>query len=469
MEAANVKDSSVVFQTSAGIEIRATLLRLTRYAAAFEVYALASSLRTSETLTEFRIVHYDRPIYRGKAVVKNLIDTGLVVICETTLEDAWIDFDFSFTGSRLKEEFQGLIREWQKLYCIGPEFKVVVADMQTFLNELRLWVEQVELGIRSSPSEDRLQLERRLALEIAEAAFPCMDSLFERFEGIAATLEPELHPIHSTYVKRQIHPFVLSSPFAFRTVTKPLGYAGDYEMVNMILRDPHEGGSLYGKVLNRWFLKQPPAEGHRNRINYLTQKLTEETLRKSSAQNMARIFNLGCGPAKEVQAFLAQGELSNHADFTLLDFNEETIAHAKIELEGMKTTHARRTPIRLHKKSVAHLLKGKAKSSEGSSENQYDFVYCAGLFDYLTTIACKQLMNVFYDMVAPGGLLLATNVDASNPIRHWLGDILDWHLIYRSGQEMLALCPERANRDNARVVADPTGVNIFLEIRKPTA
>src|SRR5438874_2536897 len=162
MEAAMVKDSSVVFQTSAGIEIRATLLRLTRYLAVFEVYALGSNLRASEILNEFRILLNDRPIYSGRAVVKALVDTGLMVVCEATLDDCWIDLDFSFSGTKLKEEFQGLIQQWQKLYKVLPEYKVVVADLQTFLTELRLWVEQVELGIRSSPSEDRLQLERRL-------------------------------------------------------------------------------------------------------------------------------------------------------------------------------------------------------------------------------------------------------------------------------------------------------------------
>src|SRR5262249_40529642 len=148
--------------------------------------------------------------------------------------------------------------------------------------------------IRSSPSEDRLELERRLAGEIGESVFPFIDSLFDKYEEIAATLDPELRPVHSTYIHRQIHPLVLCSPFAFRTVQKPLGYAGDYEMVNMILRDPHEGASLYAKVLNRWFLKQPPAEAHRNRIQYLAQKLFEETARKNSQHQTARIFNLGC-------------------------------------------------------------------------------------------------------------------------------------------------------------------------------
>ncbi len=76
-------------------------------------------------------------------------------------------------------------------------------------------------------------------------------------------------------------------------------------------------------------------------------------------------------------------------------------------------------------------------------------------------------MDVLYDMVAPGGLLIATNVDAGNPIKHWLGYVLEWHLNYRTSGEMLALHPAAADADDARVVSDPTGVNVYLEIRKP--
>jgi extracellular factor (EF) 3-hydroxypalmitic acid methyl ester biosynthesis protein len=96
-------------------------------------------------------------------------------------------------------------------------------------------------------------------------------------------------------------------------------------------------------------------------------------------------------------------------------------------------------------------------------------VYCAGLFDYLTDSVCARLMAVFYDMLAPGGLLLVTNVDRANPIRHWLGDVLDWHLIYRDAADMKALKPDRAGADEATVCADYTGVNLFLEVRKPLA
>ena len=77
-------------------------------------------------------------------------------------------------------------------------------------------------------------------------------------------------------------------------------------------------------------------------------------------------------------------------------------------------------------------------------------------------------MEVLYGMVAPGGLLVATNVDAGNPIKHWLAYVLEWPLIYRNHSDMAVMRPSQASPEDMRIMSDPTGVNIYIEIRKPT-
>ena len=76
-------------------------------------------------------------------------------------------------------------------------------------------------------------------------------------------------------------------------------------------------------------------------------------------------------------------------------------------------------------------------------------------------------MDVMYDWLAPGGLLIATNVEPSNPMRHGMEHLLDWHLVYRTGPEMAALKPRDAEADAVLVRCDDTGVNVFIEVRKP--
>ena len=164
MDNSAVKESLITFSTSQGIELRAAMLRLTRYEAVFEIYNPACVLLSSEVLSEFKILLHDRTVYAGRAIVKHLVNTGPTLVCEATLEDFWLDGDFFSglnQGLKLRDECAEFFREWQKLYRVVPEYKLIIADMQSFFMELRLWLNQVELGIRSTPSGDRLQLEDR--------------------------------------------------------------------------------------------------------------------------------------------------------------------------------------------------------------------------------------------------------------------------------------------------------------------
>ena len=162
---------------------------------------------------------------------------------------------------------------------------------------------------------------------------------------------------------------------------------------------------------------------------------------------------------------MAGHPLSDSSDFTLIDFNEETLAYTEEKLAAIRRRHGRRTGLHYVKKSVAQVLKSGAKLPE----SEYDLIYCAGLFDYLPDRVCQQLMDMFYRMVKPSGLIIATNVDVSNPIIHIMGYIFEWHLIYRTGRQLADLAPAAVDPEWCRITADVTGSNIFLEVRKPAA
>ncbi len=466
----STSECSVAFQTSQGLEIAATALRLTRHQVVFEAYAPNLVLQMSEVLSDFKIRFGERIVYAGRAVVSSLINAGTTLICEAALEDSWLDVDLSLAAKEkgaLRTQFNEFFQKWQQTYKILPEYKVIIADMQSFLMDLRLWAEQLELGIRSSPSGDRMELEQEIIEEVSPPILAAIDFFFEKFEGIAEIIEPAARPVHAAFMKRQLHSYVLCSPFAYRTFSKPLGYAGDYEMVNMIVRRPYEGSSLFAKIVNLWFIRQPPGEAHRQRLDYLEQKELEETARVVGEARTARIFSVACGPAIEVQRFLIEKDVSNRAEFTLLDFNEETLQHVMCALSAIKTKHGRTTSFQFVKRSVHQILKESAKTVERSASQQYDLVYCAGLFDYLSDQVCQRLSNVLYSWLAPGGLFLATNVAPHNPLRNGMEHLLDWNLVYRNALQVQSISPREAVPDRVVVRSESTGLNLFLEVRKP--
>ncbi|MDB6021940.1 MAG: SAM-dependent methyltransferase, partial [Pedosphaera sp.] len=144
-------DSVVKCKTNQGVSLEVPVLRLTRHLAVFEINDPNCILRTSEVLNDFQIKLNDRPVYSGRAVIANLVHTGTFIICEATLGENWVDALalVSGDGKQLRSGFDDFVSQWQKFYKIEPAYKVVVADIQSFLMDLRLWLGQIELGIRS--------------------------------------------------------------------------------------------------------------------------------------------------------------------------------------------------------------------------------------------------------------------------------------------------------------------------------
>lgn len=463
------KDRLVVFQTHQGSPGQGHLLRLSRQSVCFEVYGPDSVLRTSEALQGFQIFARGQIIYAGRAVVRDLMNAGSAVVCEADLDESGFDAEFVSSVARpsqLGARFDDFVREWQEVCQVRPEFKVAVADVQTFLMDLRRWVEHVELGLHSAPASSRTSLEDETIEKLRGPVVALLDQLFAKFEESVRVLDETSLPRHRRYAQRLLHPIVLCAPFADRTYQKPLGYAGDYEMVNMILRDPKEGGSLFAKLFNVWLLHQASAAAHRNRLEFLRERLIQEALRCRRVGRPVRILNLGCGPACEVQKFLAEDSLADDARFALLDFNDETVNYTTRVLGELCRRHGRRTQVEVSKKSVQQVLKESSRSLNGTHRD-YDFVYCSGLFDYLSDRTCKELMNLFWKRTRPGGLVLATNITPHCPNRRSLEMLLDWHLIYRDAPRFAAFAPKGAEEEDVRLYSDDTGVNIILEARKP--
>ncbi|MEY4387297.1 MAG: hypothetical protein RLY20_2580 [Verrucomicrobiota bacterium] len=455
--------SLIRFKTRAGTSETAVIRRVSRYEAAFSVYGPSIVIETSETLTSFELMLAGITVYAGRAVVKTTIPESGGVSYQVTLGDeGWREVNG--TSPTLAQEFNTFISEASQRAHIIPEFRLVVADMFDLLSEIRLWTDKLETELgQPTPQSERAALD-----QLRPVSLPLLHRMFERFEAVALAVPANRVAEHAAYARRILHPLVLCAPFMHRTFAKPLGYAGDYEMVAMMARDPYEGDSTFAKLLNTYFLDTAPVVAHRQRLEMLTSTLLKEACRAQAQGRRLRVYNLGCGPAWEIRDLIRQHEIASQIDFTLLDFNEETIKSTGSELEALARQHRRNTTVRMMHKSVTQVLKDAAKSAALKTAAGFDLVYCAGLFDYLNDAVCEKLVEVFYNLVAPGGLVLVTNVDSSNPCRGWMEFAVDWHLIYRDAKAMKRLIPPAAVRENAMVRSDrETGVNIFLEIRKP--
>lgn len=457
-------ESTVSFSNSQGARISGTLVHITRTTIVFETYNPYSIVQLSEMLHDLTVMRGSRQIYKGRASVTGLVPTGLMVIVSATLLDTWSDFSGLEIGEKLTEEAERFIQDWENSRSIRESYQVMVSSMSNFLGELSTWLEEAEAGALDNPVKPGEEEENAFLKNVIGPLAEKIGYFFSRFEKEAREVPHEETMTHKAFARSELHPLILCDPFSHRTFSKPLGYAGDFDMVNMMLHESEETGtSIYAKIINALTTNVAAAEAHRNRIEILEKVITEEARRvNEEEQRLFTAFNLGCGPAVEVQRFIRNYEAADACSFMLLDFNQVTLDYTKLRIDQAIADSGRKPHISFILKSVDALLREVAEEQEIEGPVP-DFVYCAGLFDYFPDHVCRYLVEILYNRVKPGGKLMVTNVHPNNPNRYGMEHLLEWYLVYRNEEDMLMLAP-----DGTKPVAktDPTGMNVFLEIEK---
>ncbi|QDS93675.1 Methyltransferase domain protein [Roseimaritima multifibrata] len=462
--------SHVSFRNSQGIESRGSLVRLNRQQVVFEVYNPYSIVQLSEVLQQLSIHQGRRETYSGRAVVTGLLNTGLMLIVSASLVDPWSDLKGLQPGDVLRSIVQDFVSDWEAAtQRLEKPFQVSVGNLRNYLQELSRWLEhwETDAGVHDPASNSDRMLE--FVTDVDKEVSPRLMQLYADFEGASGSLPSKHLSYHRAFAQRELHPLMMSSPFMNRAYNKPLGYAGDFEMVRMMLNEPWEGPNTFAKVLNASALRHDAPAAHRNRIEMLQAALLREVeggLRGDGPvidNGRVRIMNLGCGPAVEIARLAQAEEIANQMDVELVDFNTETLSHVRENLIPTAMAIRPQMQIDLKQRSVHELIQTSVEGQSDALSPRFDVVYCAGLFDYFRDTTCGFLLELFYSWVKPGGMVLVTNVSPTHSSVGVMGLVLDWNLELRSEQDMLELVPDLGEQ---RVYSDKTGVNVFLEIRK---
>ncbi len=454
-------DPVISFKNSQGEAARGTLTNIQRRSLVMEVYNPYSIVQVSEVLSDLTIrAGAEQVVYQGKAFINGLVNTGLMAIVSVTLIDEWSEFHAIHQDlGRVKEEAQSFVQEWDSRFKVNRDYQIVVGEMRSYLAETARWVDQAELSgtlPRGADGKLREDVFYDLAMPIMEKG----KAYFYNFESQAALVREESASIHRAFAQQNLHPLLMRSPFIYRTYTKPLGYAGDYEMVNQIISEPRQGPNAYFQMINTVFLNNAVSQAHRNRIDILQKKLA--ALATSEPAQKIKVLNVACGPALEVQRLLKNSPNPNQYEFTLLDFSDVTLSYTKQQLDAIIRQRKLTTKITYVQESVHQLLKRSANRTLSSEiDEAYDFVYCAGLFDYLSDKVCTRLMEYFSEKVKPKGRVLVTNVHSENPEKNIMEHLLEWHLIYRNEKTFDKILPNK--KSQVEVYRDSTGINIFAE------
>jgi extracellular factor (EF) 3-hydroxypalmitic acid methyl ester biosynthesis protein len=267
--------------------------------------------------------------------------------------------------------------------------------------------------------------------------------------------------VHRRFAREHLLPLFLEAPFMHRAAEKPLGYAGDYEMMNMLYREHTEGGSLFGKVLNLYATQEGAARANINRIDYLGAQVRE--LVGTAHATRLRVASIGCGPAQEIRRLLEESPgIGPSLDVALIDQEERSIAYCERTLGPLALETGAR--IDFMRESVRRLLTTRELSRALGTR---DLIYSAGLFDYLNQAMFARLLSTLYEALVPGGVLLVGNVAVNNPSRWSMEYYVEWFLIHRSPEDLRAFGEALVPTPSCvEVESEPTGINLFLRVVK---
>ena len=454
----NAIDRLLVFKNSQGQEGRGTLLHMSRSQIVFEVYNPYSIVQLSEVLQGLNIRRGGEAIYSGKAVVSSLVNTGLMLIVSATLVDRWSDLTLLLGKSNdLKGEVKQFISDWETTKRIRPGYQVAVGELRSFLSQLSPWLDQVDMASNDNVDSVPAAVFEQLKQEL----IPSVAAIQQQFEHEAKLVTEEEFNAHRLFAQRDLLPLMMRAPFFHRSYSKPLGYAGDYMMVKMMVEGERAGPTTYSRLVNDFYLAIDLVRAHRNRLLILQQRLTALAQAAETEGRQVSILNVGCGPAIEIIRFIKDCSVCERCKFELIDFNGETIQFARQAIEEVQREVRRRPRIEFVQQSVHNLLKT-SSSVRKQTERKFDFVYCAGLFDYLSDRVCERLLSLFCDWTKIGGSVMATNVHPDNPTRLVMEHVIEWHLIHRTMADLDKLAPPQYPH---RVFDDNTHMNVFVDIK----
>jgi extracellular factor (EF) 3-hydroxypalmitic acid methyl ester biosynthesis protein len=457
-------DPVITFRNSQGDSVRGTLTNHQRHSLVMEIYNPYSIVQVSEVLREVTVRAGERIIYKGNAVVVSMLNTGLMALVSVTLTDDWSEFN-AIRGdlSRVEAEAKTFVEEWTARFRISRSYQVAISEARTFLSETSRWADQADMS-DVLPRDAQGRIREDIFYELATPIMQKGKEYLVWLEEEAKLIDVEDSVAHRNFAQTALHPLLLRAPFVYRTFAKPMGYAGDYEMVNQMLSDPRQGTNTYFQIINTMFIRCIVAQAHRNRIDILVDYLDKAAARAEREQRDISVLNVGCGPAVEIQRFIAEHPHPERLKFKLMDFSEETLAYTRSCIEKACQEHGKRVQVEYIHESVNQLLKRASKKDDPlDAQLKLDFVYCAGLFDYLSDKVCARLLQYFVLRSNVGGTVLVTNVHSSNPERNGMEHLLEWHLIYRDEVQLESVLP--TNRENTRLYTDDTGANLFAEFQ----
>ncbi len=224
---------------------------------------------------------------------------------------------------------------------------------------------------------------------------------------------------------------------------KPLGYAGDFQIIEKIYTQHTSSNPLLAKW-DHFSHYQTATKAIRNRISFFLDQVWKA---KSQTTTDCQILNLASGPGRDMyETFNFLGAPGIQIDC--------------VEQDARAIDYA----TNLCKKFLSQIQFSQKNVLRFTTNQTYHLIWSGGLFDYFNDSIFKRILRRLLSFLKSNGKLIIGNFSTDNPSRGYM-DLFHWNLIHRSREELRQLARECGVPDERiSIEQEPEGINLFLVI-----
>ena len=349
-------------------------------------------------------------------------------------------------------------------YALGPNreknWRLVPKDFRRACADALDLVRSCKPLLEGTPQLDAI--EERALLDMVEGELtPPWMALCHEIDLMLADVaaDDEIYAALKKYTERVVTPEFLAGPIWDRAYNKPLGYPGDFCVMDYVYDSADAGETIYAKLLHR--LGRDSLLCVQTRMAMMSETL-KQTLAVPAKEQPLRVLSIGAGVSEEVRQSLFT-QARRPAIFTLLDQDDralnvsfERLYPETLRQDGLVTINCLQTGFQrlVNPRSISPALPPQ------------DIIYSLGILDYLKQPRAKRFCRTLYSLLKPGGLFVVANVQDLIDNGRWRAEcISDWPLIYRTREQMIDLAQDLGGEFELR--EDTTRNILMLSVRKP--
>ncbi|RXT17811.1 methyltransferase [Rhizobium leguminosarum] len=287
------------------------------------------------------------------------------------------------------------------------------------------------------------------------------DAIIERLTDALHQIRRRFHPeVWDVIVPiAQSHPvahYLHQDPLTRWSFEKPRGYSGDARLLDFIygrpeIEDDVASASDLGRSIYAYTRNASSSVAVRERRDILARRVDEIA---SARPGSTEVLAIAAGHLREgpLSHALSAGAIRR---WVALDQDPMSVGTVARDFAG--------TSVEAVNGSVKSLLGGR------HALGMFDFVYAAGLYDYLPDAVAVRLTRKCISMLKPGGTFLFANFSPETNVDGYMETFMNWALLLRSEREMGLIASESVTGADVKVSVWP-GSNrsiVYCEIQKP--